>query len=360
MQALPQERLYPIELRSLAFERAGLWKEEVNAHEYDVCAFHGLRQGSFDLPCLVDLHRVPHLDVLVVGEHDAALEALQDLAHVLVEAPQGTDLAVGEDRAVADQAHLRAARDAAVGDHAAGDRADARSAEDLAHLDLAHHVLDGLRRQHALHGVAQLVDRAVDHRVRADLDALAIGQRGRVAHRAHVEAEHDRVRGGGQVDVGLRDPAHAGQDDRDLDLFLRELGDLVLEGLERTGDVRLEHEAELVDLAALVEDRGQRALDAAAARLLLELEPAPPLVGEAAGATVVLDDAHVLARLRDGVEAQDLDRLGRARGLDALAGVVGHRPHTAPVSAGDDGVADLQRAALDEHRDHGAAARIEL
>ena len=51
-----------------------------------------------------------------------------------------------------------------------------RGAEDLAHLDVADDVLDGLRRQHALHGVAQLVDRAVDDRVGADLDALAVGE----------------------------------------------------------------------------------------------------------------------------------------------------------------------------------------
>ena len=36
------------------------------------------------------------------------------------------------------------------------------------------------------------------------------------------------------------------------------------------------------------------------------------------------------------------------------------RAHAAPVGAGDDRVADLQRAALDEHGDDGAAARVEL
>ena len=46
--------------------------------------------------------------------------------------------------------------------------------------------------------------------------------------------------------------------------------------------------------------------------------------------------------------------------LDALARVVGHRAHAAPVGAGDDRVADLQRAALDEHGDDRATARIEL
>src|SRR5262249_58982172 len=114
--------------------------------------------------------------------------------------------------------------DLAVGDHAARDHADPRSAEDLADLEVADDVLDGLRRQHALHGVAQLVDRAVDDRVQADLDTLAVGQLARLAHRADVEAEHDRLRRGGQVDVGLRDAADARAPARYADLDLRQLG----------------------------------------------------------------------------------------------------------------------------------------
>ena len=46
--------------------------------------------------------------------------------------------------------------------------------------------------------------------------------------------------------------------------------------------------------------------------------------------------------------------------LQPLAGVVLHRADAAPVRAGHDRVADLERAALDEHRDDGAAARVEL
>src|SRR4051794_28618621 len=361
VQALPQERLDTVELGSLALQRADLRKEQVDAHQHNKGWFvHGLRERALDLPRLVDLHRVPGLDVLVVGQHDTALEARQDLAHVVAHPSQGADLAVVDDRAVTDEAHLRAARDAALGDHAARDGADPRGTEGLAHLDLAHDVLDGLRGEHALHGVPQFVDRAVDDRVRPDLHALAVGQGARVAHRAHVEAHDDRVRGGGQVDVGLRDATDAGQHDVHLDLVLRELGDLVLERLERARHVGLEHQAEVVDLAALVEDRRQRALDAAAARLLLQLEPVGTLAGQRTGLAVVLDDAHVLARLGDAVEAEHLDRLRRRRGLHALAGVVGHRPHAAPVGARDDRVTDLQRAALHEHGHHGAAARIEL
>ena len=71
-------------------------------------------------------------------------------------------------------------------------------------------LLDLLGREHAGHRVAQVVERLVDDRVVADLHALALGRGARVADRAHVEAEDDRVGGGGEHDVGLGDAADAG------------------------------------------------------------------------------------------------------------------------------------------------------
>ena len=59
------------------------------------------------------------------------------------------------------------------------------------------------------------------------------------------------------------------------------------------------------------------------------------------------------------VEAEHLDRhAGRGLG-DPLAAVVVHRAHAAPVRAGHERVADLQRAAVHEQADDGAAARVE-
>ena len=97
-----------------------------------------------------------------------------------------------------------------------------------------------------------------------------------------------------------------------------------------------------------------------AARLRLALEAEAALAGELARPAVVLDHAHVLARLGHGVEAEHLDRLGRRRLLDLAALVVVQRAHAAPVGAGDERVADLQRAAVDEHGHDRAAARVEL
>ena len=107
-----------------------------------------------------------------------------DLADVLVEAAEAGDRRVGDDRPVADQADPRAPGDLPLGDERPGDRADLRRPEGLADLDLAERVLDLLGVEHALHRGAELLDRLVDHRVAADLDALAVGERPGVADRA--------------------------------------------------------------------------------------------------------------------------------------------------------------------------------
>ena len=110
----------------------------------------------------------------------------------------------------------------------------------------------------------------------------------------------------------------------------------------------------------LLEDLLEGDLAGLAAGERLGLETRLALLGELARAALVLDDLDVLARLADPVEAEDLDRHSRGRLLDALAAVVEHRADLAPDGAGDDGVADLERAALDEHAGDRAAAGVEL
>ena len=97
-----------------------------------------------------------------------------------------------------------------------------------------------------------------------------------------------------------------------------------------------------------------------AAGELLGLEPVRALLGELAGAAVVLDHLDALAGLADALEAEHLDRVAGPRLLEAGAGVVLHRPHLAPLRPGDDRVADVQRAALDQDRGDRAAARVEV
>src|SRR3712207_9483102 len=93
--------------------------------------------------------------------------------------------------------------------------------------------------------------------------------------------------------------------------ILRQPGDLVLEGLERAGHVRLEHEVELLDGALLdaAEDLVEGHLAPGAPRLGLVAQPHGALVGLLTGRTVVLDHAHGVAGVGDAVEAEHLDRV---------------------------------------------------
>jgi hypothetical protein len=62
---------------------------------------------------------VAFLEVLELGDLDAAFVALGDFANVVLETAQALDLAVEDDRRVADDARLRVARDLARADVAA-------------------------------------------------------------------------------------------------------------------------------------------------------------------------------------------------------------------------------------------------
>ena len=78
-----------------------------------------------------------------------------------------------------------------------------------------------------------LLRELVDHAVLADLDPLPVGQLARLGRRPHVEADHHRVRGGGEVDVVLGDAADAGVDHVDAHLGVLDLRQLADDRLDR-------------------------------------------------------------------------------------------------------------------------------
>src|SRR5215471_3823564 len=80
------------------------------------------------------LDDVPNLEVIELVEADAALEPRLDLAHVVLEPPERSDLALVDDDVVAEQPRLRVAGagDAPFTHHTAGDRAELRNLEDVA------------------------------------------------------------------------------------------------------------------------------------------------------------------------------------------------------------------------------------
>ena len=142
-------------------------------------------------------------------------------------------------------------------------------------------------------------------------------------------------------------------------LELRQLGD---DGLDRADDVAADDEVEVGNLARLqllVKPLERYSGVRAHGRELLASQSLPSPVRELASLTVVRDDPCELARRGRLVEAEDLDRIARRRLLLALALVVEERLDATVGVAGDDGVADLQRPALHEHRRDRPAADVE-
>src|SRR6478736_273561 len=316
-----------------------------------------------DLAHLERLDDVAFLDVLEVAQHQTTLEALADLGGVVLLALERLQVqVVGDDGAVADDADLGVAPDHAAGDHATGDVADLGRAEDRTDLRLAQGRLLELRLEHALERGLDLLDGLVDDGVVPDLHALAVGQLRRLALRADVEADDDRVGGGGQVDVGLGDRTDTAVDDPQADLVADvDLRQRVLERLDRTGHVALEDEVELLALALL--HGGHEVLEGAThAALGLHGRPLAglTLLGDLARHPVVLDDDEVLAGAGNGAQTQDHRRAGRAGLGELVAELVEHRADAAVGRTGDDRVADAERAALDEDGRDRAAAAVEV
>src|SRR5947207_10924869 len=123
--------------------------------------------GLRKLPEVVRLDDVALLEVLEVGQADAALVARLHLADVVLEALERSDGAVPDHDPVAQEADLRAARDRAVADVAAGNLADPRHREDLPHLGFARDHFGELGLQHPFEGRVDVFEHLVDDLIEA-------------------------------------------------------------------------------------------------------------------------------------------------------------------------------------------------
>src|SRR6185312_14211267 len=124
-----------------------------------------------DLEALDDVAD-PH--VLIVLEGHAAFLASNHLAHFVLETLQGGKLAFVHHDVVADQPHLGAALDLALGDAAASHLAHLGDGEQFEDFGIAEEILAHRRRKEARHGLAHFVDEVVDDRIVADLDAVTL------------------------------------------------------------------------------------------------------------------------------------------------------------------------------------------
>ncbi len=248
---------------------------------------------------------------------------------------------------------------------AAGDGADPGHAEDLADLGLAGDDLLELGGEHADHGLLDVLEHLVDDLVGADLDVFGVGQLAGLAVGAHVEADDRGVGRGGERDVVLGDAADGAVHERELHLVALELAEALGERLERALHVGLQDQVQRGRLARLdlVEDVLElHAAVVTAGVAALVRQPLPLLagLGDRLGRLLVGGDTELVAGARHRRQAEHLHRRRRAGFLDLLALVVDQRPHAAPRRAGDDRVADLQRALVDEDGGDRAAADVEV
>src|SRR4051812_22541062 len=292
---------------------------------------------------------------------EAALEAFQHFASVVLEPLQRVDRRRVDDGAVADHADLGAAAQEAVRDHATGDRAGLRRLEGVAYLGLADRLLRLDGGEHSDQSLLDVLRQLVDDVVRADLDAFALGERTRLRVRADVEADDHPARRRREHDVVVGDAADTLVDDVDAHLGMLDLPELADDRLDGALHVALDHEVQVPHLAGLhlLEEVLERDARRALLGELLAAEALGALLRSLARLPLVLDDARELAGGRRLVEAEDLHRVARLGLRKLLALVVVQCAYLAPGVAGDDRVADLERAALDEHRRDGAAADVE-
>ena len=191
---------------------------------------------------------------------------------------------------------------------------------------------------------------------------LTLGRFARFLVGAHVEADDRGAGGFRERHVGFGDAADAGMDDARADLVGAELFQRADDRFERALHVGLDDQREVL-AARRLELRHhllERAAHAGRMRRALLALLADAVVGEFARAGFALDHGETVAGLRRAGKAQHFDRNRRAGLLHRVAGVVDQRADAAPFGAGDDDVADTQRAALHQHGRDRAAAAVEL
>ncbi len=184
---------------------------------------------------------------------------------------------------------------------------------------------------------------------------------GGVAIRPHVEADDDRVRRRGQQHVRLVDRADARADDADLDLLVRQLRQRVGEHLRRALHVGLDDDRQLLDAAfgdLLLQRFERQAAALGAERALLGLRLAER--GDLARLGRRRPRSGTDRRAAGGSSGRAPRRASTAGRLHRASAIVDQRAHAADDGAGDEVVADAQRAVLHEHGGHRTAAAIEL
>ena len=177
-----------------------------------------------------------------------------------------------------------------------------------------------------------------------------------------MEADDDRARRLGEQNIPFGDGADPALNDLDLDLGVGQVRKRVGEGLCRTALVGLDEQFEGASFARgrmrheIFERHGAFGVAPASG---LAIETFSPLRNFACFGAV-FDHEELVAGHRHADHAKHLHRNRGAGFLDRFPSFVEHRADATREEATNEVVANLEGAALHEHRRHGALARVEL
>src|SRR6185503_11617600 len=143
----------------------------------------------------IGFNLVANLDVVKVLEADSAFKALANFGNVILEAPQGDDIALPTDYAVANQTGAGIAANVAVDHHRPGHSADTRNLEHFANICLADDLFTLDRLQHAYHRRAYFFFDLVNDRMETNIDGFLLGEVSGARFWSNVESNDYNSRG---------------------------------------------------------------------------------------------------------------------------------------------------------------------
>ena len=269
-------------------------------------------------------------------------------------------MALVEYDAVTDYANLSVTLNLAVLYIAACNRACAGDLEHLTNLCVAENNFLELRLEHALHGLLHLLDGIINNAVHTHINALLCSGVGSGAVRTNVKANNDRAGSGSQHNVRLVDGANGTVNNAHANLFVGQLLERGTNRLDRALNVCLDDDIQLLHLALLdgIEQVIERYLVEQLVALFLLLVLA--LLNQLTSHLLVIYGVKDVACTRNLSQTDDLDRNGRACGLNLLAVVVGHCANAADRGTRDNGIACMQGAVLYQKGCNRTAALIQL
>ena len=263
------------------------------------------------------------------------------------------------DDIVAQDADLGVPCDLAVLDVAAGNGAHGGNLVGFADLGVADDGFPELGVQHTLHGGFNLVDGVIDDAVHAHIHLGALGRSGGSGIGADVEADNDGVGRGSQQHVGFVDGADAGVDNLHADLVVGDFQEAGLDGLGGALHIGLDDDVQLLHVALLNLGKqivqGDLGHGLGGTGLLLGLA----LLHQLAGHALILNSVEDIAGTGNLAQTRDLHGDGGTGFLDGLALVVGHDADTAHGGTGNDDIALMQGAVLDQQGGNGAAGLVQ-